>query len=255
MSDRIWGRLGRLDIATSLVTFAVGLPVTGAMTYLASVTDWLAAWGPVAWGAIGIVSGGAAALLFALAGRVRDRRATPALEARIAALEGGTASPPAAAAATLPNGGARTGLALVESRVAQMEGWRSGFVEQLDPVIAALRTDVDRALDAIKHNAKAMRDEDEAGLEKLRAAIHSNMEAVREENAARFEMIRKTAEHALEQGRRREEALEAQLKAVVKTAESHTKAVFGVLRDTFDPKFDNLDGKIEEYATRLILPL
>jgi hypothetical protein len=37
----------------SIIALFLGL---GGMSYLAAVTDWLRAWGPVAWGTIGLVS-------------------------------------------------------------------------------------------------------------------------------------------------------------------------------------------------------
>lgn len=80
------------QLAWGLLPVAAGfLPTAVGMTYLASVTDWLAAWGPVAWGAIGIASGGAVLFLIAFSGRLRARRAEPALNARVATLESGLA--------------------------------------------------------------------------------------------------------------------------------------------------------------------
>lgn len=80
----------------------------------------------------------------------------------------------------------------------------------------------------------------------LRSAHHRNAEAMREESAVRFESVRKTAEQALNEGRQTQDALGTQLKAVAEAAKNNTRAVFDVLRDTYEPKFDEIAARQDE---------
>lgn len=71
--EKLWKRLLKLDTLIALISWAyqniwlVLFPIGlgGLMTYLASITGWLTEWGPVAWGAVGIIVGIISALFFA----------------------------------------------------------------------------------------------------------------------------------------------------------------------------------------------
>lgn len=126
------------------------------------------------------------------------------------------------------------------------------FRKETGEEFAALRKDVDRALDAIQHNAKAMREEDAAGLGQVRAPLLATIEAaardIRGENAARFEMIRKTAEHALDQMRQSQEAWGTRLREELAAADARAKDRIAVLDDWAIARFDKLQGAIAEAA-------
>lgn len=203
MESRTKGRIGLTADVISLAVFAfAGISaVTGG---LFSLVEPVMALG---WGAVGLAGIGAACVVaFALSALMVGADAAATCYRRFR-------PSPAAPSSPVPASG----------------GPAPSHTDQVQPALAPLRKDVDRAMDAIRHNASATREEGEA----LREAI------------------RKEAKHAIEQGQKREEAFGARLKDVAEAAERSSTAVFEVLRDTYGPKFEDLDGKIGEYAERL----
>lgn len=267
MSEKHWGRLGRLADGLS-----VGQAVWGwsafwtAVTALAGWAAYTVEWvGTHGWGAAFFVGVGTACALMLFVslgmfawGYLKSRSPShPALAAAPAgAAAGGSTGlfPDSRAMHAVMEGRLSDGrdlaavvrrdakLWLVEAErdmSARLEALRKEqeqalgeFRKETAEGIAALRKDVDRALGAVRHNAEAMREIDTAERE------------MREENAARFEMIRKTAEHALEQGRLRLEAFDGRLKEVAAKAEALTWDVFRAMSDGNRSEFDKLGERL-----------
>lgn len=130
------------------------------------------------------------------------------------------------------------GISRLESRISALEA-RPGAAAAPDDHLARRTAALERDFGATKTFLVEAREASErnttifsdaiatlrAETDGAKSAVQAAAEAMREENAARFEMIRKVAEHALDQGERREKALAVRL--------------------------DDLDGRIGEYAERL----
>lgn len=128
--------------------------------------------------------------------------------------------------------------------------------------IAALRKDADRALDAIQHNAKAMREGDAATRDESAARLDAMAAEMRAETAAAVERgrdkLEQSGNYLHKQITDLDQALVAQLKAVAEVAESRTKAVFDVLSDSAsassrktEERLDGLDASLRGFRKQV----